>query len=213
MDMSADNDAIVGVPMNVPSVAISSPNPRQQVPGLLLAVVIGLLALVLGRYAPLIGGPVIGIVLGIIVRNLLSPGERYQPGIAFAGKYVLLDFWTTWCGPCHGDFPSLKLAQALYGDRGLSVVGIHDNSVPPALIAEHVKEQKLTFPIAIDVPDGRLVQTYTKLGLCSGYPSYLLLSPEGKVLDADSALPGPALRRFKLELIRAAIMGKGKDEG
>ncbi len=89
MDMSADNDAIVGVPMNVPSVAISSPNPRQQVPGLLLAVVIGLLALVLGRYAPLIGGPVIGIVLGIIVRNLLSPGERYQPGIAFAGKYVL----------------------------------------------------------------------------------------------------------------------------
>ena len=75
--------------MNVPSVAISSPNPRQQVPGLLLAVVIGLLALVLGRYAPLIGGPVIGIVLGIIVRNLLSPGERYQPGIAFAGKYVL----------------------------------------------------------------------------------------------------------------------------
>jgi uncharacterized integral membrane protein (TIGR00698 family) len=89
MDMSADNDAIVGVPMNVPSVAISSPNPRQQVPGLLLAVVIGLFALVLGRYAPLIGGPVIGIVLGIIVRNLLSPGESYQPGIAFAGKYVL----------------------------------------------------------------------------------------------------------------------------
>lgn len=126
----------------------------------------------------------------------------------FKGKYVLLDFWTTWCGPCHGDFPSLKLAQALYGDRGLAVVGIHDNSVPLALIAEHAKEQKLTFPIAIDLPDGRLVQTYTKLGLCSGYPSYILLSPQGKVLDADQALPGPALRRFKIELIRAAVMGK-----
>ncbi len=50
---------------------------------------IGLLALLLGRWAPLIGGPVIGIVLGILVRNLLSPGERYNPGIAFAGKKVL----------------------------------------------------------------------------------------------------------------------------
>jgi uncharacterized integral membrane protein (TIGR00698 family) len=75
--------------MSVPSISVSPTSPQQQVPGLLLAVVIGLLALVLGRYAPLIGGPVIGIVLGIIVRNLLSPGERYQPGIAFAGKYVL----------------------------------------------------------------------------------------------------------------------------
>ena len=133
----------------------------------------------------------------------------------FAGKYVLLDFWTTWCGPCHGDFPSLQLAQALYADKGLIVVGIHDNSVPPALIAAHVKEQKLTFPIAIDLPDGRLVQAYSKLGLIEGYPGYLLLSPEGKVLDADSASPARRFRRFKIELIRAALMGKrtGKEEG
>lgn len=65
------------------------PTFRMRVPGLLLAVGIGLLALLLGRWAPLIGGPVIGIVLGIVVRNLLSPGERYTPGIAFTGKKVL----------------------------------------------------------------------------------------------------------------------------
>ncbi|HEY8329693.1 MAG TPA: YeiH family protein [Rhodanobacter sp.] len=75
--------------MNAASLAVTPTLFRQRAPGLLLAVAIGLLALLLGRWAPLIGGPVIGIVLGIVVRNLLSPGERYNPGIAFAGKKVL----------------------------------------------------------------------------------------------------------------------------
>jgi len=75
--------------MNTTSAAITPSLLRQRTPGLVLAVALGLLALVLGRWAPLIGGPVIGIVLGIAVRNLLSPGERYSPGIAFAGKKVL----------------------------------------------------------------------------------------------------------------------------
>ena len=76
--------------MTMSSIAtLVHPTLRMRVPGLLLAVGIGLLALLLGRWAPLIGGPVIGIVLGIVVRNLLSPGERYTPGIAFAGKKVL----------------------------------------------------------------------------------------------------------------------------
>lgn len=59
------------------------------VPGILLAVAIGVVALVLGHYFPLIGGPVIGILIGIAVRNLVSPGDRYTPGIAFTGKKVL----------------------------------------------------------------------------------------------------------------------------
>ncbi len=62
---------------------------RRLAPGLLLALAIGVVALILGRFAPLIGGPVIGIVLGIIVRNVLTPPERCAPGIAFAGKKVL----------------------------------------------------------------------------------------------------------------------------
>ncbi|MEO7073659.1 MAG: YeiH family protein [Rhodanobacter sp.] len=76
--------------MTTPSIANTiQPTWRSRVPGLLLAVAIGLLALLLGRWAPIIGGPVFGIVLGIVARNLFSPDTRFTPGIQFGGKQVL----------------------------------------------------------------------------------------------------------------------------
>ena len=58
-------------------------------PGLLLALLIALAAWGLGHWLPLVGGPVFGIVLGIAVRNLFSPGETFTPGIQFGSKYIL----------------------------------------------------------------------------------------------------------------------------
>lgn len=76
--------------MNAPSIAATiHPTLRSRAPGLLLAVAIGLVALLLGRWAPIIGGPVFGIVLGILVRNLFAPDARFTPGIQFGGKQVL----------------------------------------------------------------------------------------------------------------------------
>ena len=76
--------------MNTPlAAALARPTLRSRAPGLLLAVAIALLAWWLGRLVPLIGGPVFGILLGIAVRNTVSPDARFTPGIAFGGKQVL----------------------------------------------------------------------------------------------------------------------------
>jgi len=76
--------------MNTPSIAATlHPTLRSRAPGLALAVAIGVLALLLGRWVPLVGGPVFGIVLGIAVRNLFAPDARFTPGIQFGGKQVL----------------------------------------------------------------------------------------------------------------------------
>lgn len=69
--------------------APTAPSFSQRLPGLLLATAIAAAALGLGKLAPLIGGPVFGIVLGILVRNTVAPGGTYTPGIQFAGKQVL----------------------------------------------------------------------------------------------------------------------------
>jgi uncharacterized integral membrane protein (TIGR00698 family) len=75
--------------MNATSIPMSTPTLRLRASGLLLAMGIALVAWYLGHAVPLIGGPVFGIVLGIAVRNLLSPPESFNPGIQFASKQVL----------------------------------------------------------------------------------------------------------------------------
>ncbi|MGH8074021.1 MAG: putative sulfate exporter family transporter, partial [Lysobacter sp.] len=58
-------------------------------PGLLLSMGLAAVAYGLGQWVPLIGGPVFGIVLGVLVRNLVAPPLACQPGIRFAGKKIL----------------------------------------------------------------------------------------------------------------------------
>src|SRR5699024_1486020 len=58
-------------------------------PGLALSAVIALVAWQLGHWLPLVGGPVFGIILGVIVANVAGVPTSCTPGIRFAGKKVL----------------------------------------------------------------------------------------------------------------------------
>jgi thiol-disulfide isomerase/thioredoxin len=123
----------------------------------------------------------------------------------FRGKYVLLQFWTTWCGPCHADMPSLRVLDRLYRDKGLVIIGIHDNSMPLAAIEADVAKEELRYPIVVDHPDGRIMARYQEHGV-SGFPSYLLIGPDGTVIYDDETIPAPSLRSFKIEIIRELLL-------
>lgn len=62
---------------------------RGQAPGFGLALAVALVATGLGRLEPVIGGPVFGIVVGIVAGALLHPGKQLRPGMAFAAGPVL----------------------------------------------------------------------------------------------------------------------------
>lgn len=62
---------------------------RSRLPGLGLAVAIACVATVIGHFFPIVGGPVSGIVIGVVLAAVIKPGERLRPGISTASKFVL----------------------------------------------------------------------------------------------------------------------------
>jgi peroxiredoxin len=95
------------------------------------------------------------------------------------GKYVLLDFWFTGCGPCHHEFPSVKLAHEMFKHRGVVVIGVHPNIKAPEALRAHAAEISLPFPVILDHPDGRTIARYQSHGVASPFPTYVLIDPEG----------------------------------
>lgn len=67
------------------------------------------------------------------------------------GKPVVINFWTTWCGPCREEMPAIEKVYRSYKDLGLVVIGLNLTSqdTEEAVVA-FVQEFGLTFPIALD---------------------------------------------------------------
>jgi thiol-disulfide isomerase/thioredoxin len=61
----------------------------------------------------------------------------------FKGKYVLLDFWASWCVPCREGNPHLKTLYAKYKDKGFEIIGISDDDTKPDAWRNAVKQDQI----------------------------------------------------------------------
>jgi thiol-disulfide isomerase/thioredoxin len=115
------------------------------------------------------------------------------------GKYVLLDFWGYWCGPCLRDIPHLMAIYDAFSDRGLMVIGIHDDSLESideldeklATAREKIwMGRDLNFPIALDgggrtriAGSGKTVPGVTTAAYrITSFPTTVLIGRDGKVI-------------------------------
>ena len=112
----------------------------------------------------------------------------------FGGKYVLLDFSATWCGPCNNAIPKLQELQnnALYKEKGLVVLAVY--SEDGDTVREHMKAKGAGYQVLID-SDKKVSSSY----LVAKYPTFFLVGPDGSKLGMGMGQWGidPLIAKFK----------------
>lgn len=146
---------------------------------------------------PVRGGPEVGQEAPAF--EIKTTGDQTIKLADYRGKYVLLDFWATWCGPCRGETPNLKAVYEQFGKReDFVMIGLSLDQEKEKPIA-YAKE-KGTQWIDGFLGDGDKDGVAAKYGV-RGIPSIWLIGPDGKVVARG--LRGEGI----MEAVRAALAG------
>lgn len=132
------------------------------------------------------------------LENSVSPSfdyENHKGGKTkledLRGKYVYIDVWATWCGPCRAEIPHLKKVEEKYHVKNIEFV-----SISVDVDKDHEKWQKFVTEKQLGgiqlFADKNWNSDFIKAFGINSIPRFLLIGPDGKVLKADAARPSSA---------------------
>ena len=114
------------------------------------------------------------------------------------GKYVYIDVWATWCGPCRGEIPSLARIEEKYKGKNIAFVSISvDEDKDHDKWKKFVSDKQLG-GIQLFADKNWNSEFITSFGINS-IPRFILIDPKGIVLNADAPRPSEPQLQEKLD--------------
>ena len=114
------------------------------------------------------------------------------------GKYVYIDIWATWCGPCRGELPYMTKLEEQYAGKDIHFVGLSCDSNKSAWEKRIQKGDIKGIQLCIG-PNSDFMQKY----LVKGIPRFILLDREGRIIKANAPRPSdPNITKIFDELLK-----------
>ena len=139
------------------------------------------------------------------LNNTKSPGfdfENHKGGKtsleSLKGKYVYIDVWATWCGPCRAEIPFLKEIEAKYHGKNIEFVSISADVQKDYDKWKNFVTEKELGGIQL-YADKNWESDFLKAFGITSIPRFILIDPNGVVVDADAARPSSPKLKEQLE--------------
>lgn len=95
----------------------------------------------------------------------------------YRGKWVIVNYWATWCPPCLEEIPELDALHDARKDVDAVVLGVNMENISPEELRAFAEEQFIDYPILVDKP-----RRSTELGAIPGMPTTYVITPEGEIV-------------------------------
>lgn len=139
------------------------------------------------------------------LNNTMSPSFEYlnhKGGKTklddFVGKYVYIDVWATWCGPCRAEIPFLKKTEEEYHDKNIVFVSISIDTQKDFEKWKTFVADKSLGGVQLFADKDWNSDFMVKYGVTS-IPRFILIDPKGKVVRGDAARPSSSQLKEELD--------------